>query len=101
MPWQWPASPALPTLSRCCAAEIKIALLALQAGEAFLARRSWQEIWWGRMHLDLATGWQLQIAIDQDQLGALMWAQAPDGRDWTYLFVERPDTPPAFPDLFA
>ena len=83
-PWQWAASPALPTLSRCCAAEIKSALLALLAGEAFLARRSWQEIWWGRLHLDLASGWQLAIEIERDQLGALLWALAPDGRDWVY-----------------
>jgi hypothetical protein len=84
LPWQWPASPALPTLSRCCAAEIKSALLALLAGEAFLARRSWQEIWWGRLHLDLASGWQLAIEIKRDQLGALLWALAPDGSDWVY-----------------
>jgi hypothetical protein len=84
VPWQWLAASSLPPLTRCCAAEIKSALLALLAGEAFLARRSWQEIWWGRMHLDLARGWQVQIAIERDQLGALMWAQAPDGRDWVY-----------------
>jgi hypothetical protein len=75
---------ALPLLTRCCAAEIKLALLALLAGEAFLARRSWQEIWWGRLHLDLASGWQLAIEIKRDQLGALLWALAPDGRDWVY-----------------
>ncbi len=84
VPWQWLASPALHPLSRCCAAEIQQALLALLAGEAFLARRSWQEIWWGQMYLDLACGWQLGIEIDRDQLGALQWAQAPDGRDWVY-----------------
>ncbi len=36
------------------------------------------------MHLDLASGWQLQIAIERDQLGALLWALAPDGRDWEH-----------------
>ena len=36
------------------------------------------------MRLDLASGWQLEIAIERDQLGALHWAQAPDGRDWVY-----------------
>jgi hypothetical protein len=81
-PRQWPASSALPTLSRCCAAEIKTALLNVLAGEAFLARQSWEEIWWGRMHLDLASGWQLQLTIESDQLGQLVWALAPDGRDW-------------------
>ncbi|MEA5473339.1 hypothetical protein VB716_03795 [Synechococcus sp. CCY9201] len=84
VPWQWLASPALLPLSRCCAAEIQQALLALLAGEAFLADRPWSEIWWGRIRLDLASGWQLEIAIDRDQLGALHWAQAPDGRDWVY-----------------
>ena len=84
VPWQWLASPALLPLSRCCAAEIQQTLLALLAGEAFLANRPWSEIWWGRMRLDLASGWQLEIAIDRDQLGALHWAQAPDGRDWVY-----------------
>ncbi|QNI70859.1 hypothetical protein CyaNS01_01728 [Cyanobium sp. NS01] len=84
MPWQWLASPALRHLSRCCAAELQQALLALLAGEAFLADRPWSEIWWGRMRLDLASGWQLEIAIERDQLGALHWAQAPDGRDWVY-----------------
>lgn len=82
MPWQWLASPALHRLSRCCAAEIQQALLAVLAGEAFLADKPWREIWWGRMRLDLASGWQLQIAIERDQLGALHWALAPDGRDW-------------------
>ena len=75
---------ALPLMARCCATEIKLALLALLAREAFLARRSWQEIWWGRLHLDLASGWQLAIEIERDQLGALLWALAPDGRDWVY-----------------
>jgi hypothetical protein len=84
VPWQWLASPALRHLSRCCAAEIQQALLALLAGEAFLADRPWSEIWWGRMRLDLASGWQLEIAIERDQLGALHWTQAPDGRDWAH-----------------
>jgi hypothetical protein len=84
VPWQWLASPALRHLSRCCAAEIQQALLALLAGEAFLADRPWSEIWWGRIRLDLASGWQLQIAIERDQLGALLWALAPDGRDWEH-----------------
>ena len=69
---------------RTPAAEIARVLERLLAGEAFLARRRWREIWWGQMHLDLASGWQLQIAIDRDQLGALQSAQAPDGRDWVY-----------------
>ena len=38
----------------------------------------------GRLHLDLASGWQLAIEIERDQLGALLWALAPDGRDWVY-----------------
>jgi hypothetical protein len=84
VPWQWPASPALLSLSRCCASEIQQALLALLAGEAFLADRPWQEIWWGRMRLDLASGWQLEIAIERDQLGALLWARAADGRNWEF-----------------
>ncbi|MGB5134341.1 MAG: hypothetical protein WBN89_04115 [Prochlorococcaceae cyanobacterium] len=84
MPWQWLASPALRHLSRCCAAEIEQALLALLTGEAFLADRPWSEIWWGRMRLDLASGWQLEIAIERDQLGALLWARAPDGRNWEF-----------------
>ena len=83
-PWQGLTAIALPLLTRCCAAEIKLALLALLAREAFLARRSWQEIWWGRLHLDLASGWQLAIEIERDQLGSLLWALAPDGRDWVY-----------------
>lgn len=69
-------------MSCCCAAEIHAVLLELLGGQAFLARCRWQEIWWGRMHLDLASGWQLQIAIERDQLGALLWARSPDGRDW-------------------
>jgi hypothetical protein len=84
VPWQWLASPALLPLSRCCAAEIQQALLDVLAGEAFLADKPWSEIWWGRMSLDLASGWQLQIDIDRDRLGALMWARSPDGRDWEY-----------------
>lgn len=84
VPWQWLASPALRQLSRCCAAEIQQALLALLAGEAFLADRPWHEIWWGRMRLDLASGWQLEIAIERDQLGTLLWARAADGRNWEF-----------------
>jgi len=59
-------------------------LLAVAAGEAFLADRPWHEIWWGCMHLDLASGWRLRIVIERDQLGVLLWAMAPDGRDWAY-----------------
>jgi hypothetical protein len=59
-------------------------LLALLAGEAFLADRPWSEIWWGRMRLDLASGWQLEIAIERDQLGTLLWARAADGRNWEF-----------------
>jgi len=84
VPWQWLASPALQPLSRCCAAEIQQTLLALLAGEAFLADRPWHEIWWGRMRLDLASDWQLQIGIERDRFGALMWARSPDGREWEY-----------------
>jgi len=29
------------------------------------------------------------------------YSQAPDGRDWTYLFTDRPDTPQAFHDYLA
>lgn len=72
------------TSQRTTATEIVAVLERLLAGEAFLARRSWNEIWWGQMHLDLASGWQLQIAIERDQLGVLQWAQSPDGRDWLY-----------------
>jgi hypothetical protein len=36
------------------------------------------------MRLDLASGWQLEIAIERDQLGALLWARATDGRDWEF-----------------
>ena len=84
VPWQWPASPALFPLSRCCAAEIQQALLDVLAGEAFPADKPWSEIWWGRMQLDLSSGWRLQINIDRDRLGALMWARSPDGRNWEY-----------------
>jgi len=84
VPWQWLASPALHSLSRCSAAEIQQALLTLLTGKAFLADRPWSEIWWGRMRLDLASGWQLEIAIERDLLGAMLRAQAPDGRDWIY-----------------
>lgn len=90
MPRPWPASSALPPLTRCCAAEIAEVLLALLAGEAFLADMPWSEIGWGSMRLDLANGWQLQIAIDRDHLGALQWALAPDGRNWE-IGCERDD----------
>jgi len=82
--WQWLASSAVHPLSRCCAAEIQQALLAVLAGEAFLADRPWSAIWWGRMRLDLASGWQLEVAIERDQLGELLWARAADGRNWEF-----------------
>jgi hypothetical protein len=71
-------------VNRCTAAEVAQVVLRLLDGEAFLAQRSWEEIWWGEMQLDLASGWQLQIAIERDQLGALLQARAPDGRCWEY-----------------
>jgi hypothetical protein len=36
------------------------------------------------MRLDLLSGWQLEIAIERDQLGALLWARAADGRQWEF-----------------
>jgi hypothetical protein len=72
------------SVSRCCASEIAIALERLIAGEAFLADRPWQQIWWGVMRLDLLSGWRLAIWIERDQLGACQSATAPDGRTWVY-----------------
>lgn len=77
-------TPRPAAMSRCCASEIAAALERLIAGEAFLADRPWQQIWWGVMRLDLLSGWRLAIGIERDQLGACQSATAPDGRTWVY-----------------
>jgi hypothetical protein len=70
--------------ARTTAAEIRVVIERLLAGEAFLADRPWAEIWWGLMHLDLFSGWRIAIWIERDALGAVHAAVAPDGRDWIY-----------------
>ena len=69
---------------RCWATEVAERLKLLAAGEAFLADRPWQQIWWGVMRLDLVSGWRLEIWIERDQLGSCQAAVAPDGRDWIH-----------------
>lgn len=70
--------------ARTTAAEIRVAIERLLAGEAFLADRPWSEIWWGLMQLDLVSGWRIAIWIERGDLGAVHAAAAPDGRDWIY-----------------
>ena len=42
------------------------------------------DFFWQAAAKRTSAGWQLEIAIERDQLGALLWAQAADGRDWVY-----------------
>ncbi|MEB3183173.1 MAG: hypothetical protein VKN15_02130 [Cyanobacteriota bacterium] len=69
---------------RCTASEIKAALERLLDGELFRADRSWKQIWWGLMHLQLRSGWRIAIWIERDALGTVDAATSPDGRDWIH-----------------
>jgi hypothetical protein len=82
---------------RCRAEEATAQLRLLLAGMPFLAERSWQEVGWGRMRIELLSLWRIELLLEPDlmamaapdctgdvALSLVERAAAPDGRCWVY-----------------
>jgi len=97
---------------RCRAEEVAEQLRLVVKGLPFLADRSWEEVGWGRMRIELLTLWRVELLLepggrsmdgkptngratgdrapltsaisDELALSLVMWAAAPDGRCWDY-----------------
>lgn len=59
----------------------------------FLAERSWQEVSWGRLGIELLSLWRIELLLEPVggpgpwmalQLSLVARATAPDGRSWVY-----------------
>ena len=78
---------------RCRAEEVTAQLRLVLAGMPFLAERSWQEVGWGRMRIELLSLWRIELLLEPVggpgpgmalQLSLVARAGAPDGRSWVY-----------------
>jgi hypothetical protein len=78
---------------RCRAEEITAQLRLVLAGMPFLAERSWQEVGWGRMRIELLSLWRIELLLEPvggpgpgmpPLLSLVALAAAPDGRSWVY-----------------
>ena len=82
---------------RCRAEEVTAQLRPVLAGMPFLAERSWQEVGWGRMRIELLSLWRIELLLEPDLtaiaalyspddlgLSRVERAAAPDGRCWVY-----------------
>ena len=82
---------------RCRAEEVTAQLRLVLAGMPFLAERSWQEVGWGRMRIELLSLWRIELLLEPDctaiaapyspddlGLSRVERAAAPDGRCWVY-----------------
>ena len=78
---------------RCRAEEVTAQLRLVLAGMPFLAERSWQEVGWGRMRIELLSLWRIRLLLEPDRtaiagmalhLSLVERATAPDGRCWVY-----------------
>ena len=78
---------------RCRAEEVAEQLRLVVAGLPFLAERSWQEVGWGRMRIELLSLWRIELLLEPVggpgpgmalQLSLVARAAAPDGRCWVY-----------------
>ena len=82
---------------RCRAEEVTAQLQLVLAGMPFLAERSWQEVGWGRMRIELLSLWRIELLLEPDRtaiaapyspddlgLSRVERAAAPDGRCWVY-----------------
>ena len=82
---------------RCRAEEVTAQLLLVLAGMPFLAERSWQEVGWGRMRIELLSLWRIELLLEPGlmvmaapnstgdvALSRVERAAAPDGRCWVY-----------------
>ncbi len=80
--------------NRCRAEEVAEQLRLVVAGLPFLADRSWDEVGWGRMRIELLSLWRVELLLEPDPAAAadrqvmgltrVDRADAPDGRCWTY-----------------
>lgn len=79
---------------RCRAEEVAEQLRLVVAGLPFLAERSWDEVGWGRMRIELLSLWRVELLLEPDRTAAadrqvmamsrVDRADAPDGRCWEY-----------------
>ena len=87
---------------RCRAEEVAEQLRLVVRGLAFLAARSWEEVGWGRMRIELLSLWRVDLLLEPAgaatwgkdtvpsgswadvSLSLVSWAGAPDGRCWEY-----------------
>ena len=82
---------------RCRAEEVAGQLHLVVAGLPFLAERSWQEVGWGRLGIELLSLWRIELLLEPDRTTAaapgspqnivvsrVERAAAPDGRCWVY-----------------
>jgi len=81
---------------RCRAEEVADQLRLVVKGLPFLADRSWEEVGWGRMRIELLTLWRVELLLEPDRaagteagawpvaLSRVDWAAAPDARCWDY-----------------
>ncbi len=82
---------------RCRAEEVAGQLRLVVAGLPFLADRSWDEVGWGRMRIELLSLWRVELLLEpvrtaikaQGRAGEVVLsrverADAPDGRCWDY-----------------
>ena len=82
---------------RCRAEEVAGQLRLVVAGLPFLADRSWSEVGWGRMRIELLSLWRVELLLEPDrtaiqaqgqdgeiELSRVERADAPDGRCWDY-----------------
>jgi len=78
---------------RCRAEAVAEQLRLVVAGLPFLAERSWQEVGWGRMRIELLSLWRIEMLLEPVggagpgmalELSLVARAAAPDGRCWVY-----------------
>ena len=78
---------------RCCAEEVTAQMRLVLAGMPFLAERSWQEVGWGRLRIELLSLWRIELLLEPVggpgpgmalHLSLVERATAPDGRCWVY-----------------
>jgi len=87
---------------RCRAEEVAEQLRLAVKGLPFLADRSWEEVGWGRMRIELLSLWRVELLLEPAgaatwgkdpvpsgswadvSLSLVSWAGAPDGRCWEY-----------------
>ena len=78
---------------RCRAEEVTAQLRLVLTGLPFLAERSWQEVGWGRLRIELLSLWRIELLLEPVggpgpgmalHQSLVERATAPDGRCWVY-----------------